>query len=645
MVDSKVSSEAQPNTGAIRACPVREAAVSSPIPTDPGGPAHQAVFKEPVLHASNIQGSILTGFNKSHRILLFLKVDKNKIAGFKSWLRTQIPFIATSDEVIAFSRLFKATRQRRGREGTVKSTWMNMAFSYDLLKELNSEAAKFTDEAFKQGLQKRSASLGDPTEGRYRQKNWLVGGDETDADVMVIIEADDRSDMLDEFSRIQESIDDLGTHQGHHVDTGISIVFKDEGSNLPEPLTGHEHFGFLDGVSQPGLRGLLSDDQSDVLTLRQNPNKRDIKNPGDTLISTAQGKPGQDLLYPGEFVFGYPRQNPDSNDTKFDGPNADPGDNSLEKDPFNGSPAGPAWAKDGAFLVYRRLHQDVGGFHRFLHDVAEKYKIIGPDNASAPREVGARLVGRWPSGAPVLRIPNSESPALADDDCKNNNFEFQGDTKAIAGPAQYPSACVDDDPAAPRPAGDNAPRFPLSPGDPSGTRCPFSAHIRKSYPRDDEAKHKEDKTKPRTDPGMNESRTQTHRLLRRGLPYGPVSRSTPDAPIDDDTDRGLQFLAYQTSIVNQFEFVIKNWVNPIDFKETLAEGGGHDPIIGQNSNDGRIRQFTLPLPDPKSKEGFKNVTVSTEDFFKKTGKTDWVLPTAGGYFFTPSIHALKNHLT
>jgi Dyp-type peroxidase family len=438
--------------------------------------------------------------------------------------------------------------------------------------------------------------------------------------------------MLDEYSRIQDSIDAMVADDGSRVDTGISILFKDEGANLPAPLTGHEHFGFLDGVSQPGLRGLLSRDKTDVLTIRQNPNKRDQKNAKGQIVP-AQGKPGQDLLYPGEFVFGYPRQNPKKDEAKFDGLNADPGDDSLDKDPLEKEPAGPAWAKDGSYLVYRRLHQDVGAFHRFLHDVAEANQIEDRENASAPRLVGAKLVGRWPSGAPVERMPDSENPALADDDCKNNNFEFQGNADPIKAQPNDPSACVDDDPV----------KYPQAKADADGLVCPFSAHIRKAYPRDDEPR--DPKHPPPSDPALNESATQTHRLLRRGMPYGSVSRSTPDAPIDDDADRGLQFLAYQTSILNQFEFVTKNWVNAKDYKETFENGGGHDPIIGQNSKDGRIRKFTLTFPDPNKPNATKTVQVTTEAFFKKTGKTDWVRPTAGGYFFAPSIDALKDHLT
>ena len=248
------------------------------------------------MRSHNIQGSILTGFNKNHRILLFLKVDCNKLSGFKTWLRSQIPFIATADEVISFSRLFKATRARRKREGTVKSTWMNISFSYDMLTRLNDEAVQFGMRHSARGW-RGDRVFGRPHQGPHRAANWLVGGPDNEADVMLMIEADDRADMLDEYSRIHDSIDAMVADDGLRVDTGISILFKDEGANLPAPLTGHEHFGFLDGVSQPGLRGLLSKDKTDVLTIRQNPNKRDQKNPKGQIVP-AQGKPGQICCIP-----------------------------------------------------------------------------------------------------------------------------------------------------------------------------------------------------------------------------------------------------------------------------------------------------------------------------------------------------------
>src|SRR5205085_10193093 len=116
-----------------------------------------------------------------------------------------------------------------------------------------------------------------------------------------------------------------------------------------------------------------------------------------------QGKPGQDLIWPGEFVFGYPGQDPADA--------VEAGDDPLA------SGAAPAWARDGSYLVFRRLRQDVGAFHTFLRDQA---------TATLPADaLGARLVGRWASGAPTVRAPDADDPALAANECANNRFEFQ----------------------------------------------------------------------------------------------------------------------------------------------------------------------------------------------------------------------------
>ncbi|MEH2296558.1 Dyp-type peroxidase [Nostoc sp.] len=548
---------------------------------------------EPVLNVNNIQGNILGGFNKDYQALLFLEIENPN--AFKQWLESQIDFIATASEVIAFNRLFKSCRKRRGREGTVKATWVNIAFSFEGLKKLTNDADAFKDTSFKAGLAKRAVDLKDPVDKNGNPIGWVVGGpDNGKVDLVLIIASDERADLLAEISRILESIVAFTDGQGNAKSSGARITFLEEGANLPSPLSGHEHFGNLDGISQPGIRGRVADNPKELLTPRQNP-----ENPN-------QGKPGQDLLWPGEFVFGYAGQD---NDAK-----------KLEDSKGEVVSAGLHWANDGSYLVFRRLRQDVYKFHKFLNDTATNLN-------TDPRKVSAKLIGRWPSGAPTVRTPEKDAPSLGNDDNANNDFEFNGedppDGKFFKNDVVPPSH------------------------DATGLRCPFIAHTRKTYPRNDKTPGGEGPATEEID--RSEVTTQTHRLLRRGIPYGSVSPSTPNNPLQDEkfVDRGLHFLAYQTSIVDQFEFVTQNWVNNQNFSKEAATGHefegkltlGHDPIIGQSGNNepggDRTRKFFIHLEDDQNKPQTKELTAPE----------DWVIPTGGGYFFAPSIYALKEVLT
>jgi Dyp-type peroxidase family len=564
---------------------IREAPAPTPFPADSEAAAEGEgpEIEEDRLRVENIQGNILGGFNKDFQTLLFYRIEKPK--EFKKWLNAFVPFIATSAEVIAFNRLYKSVRSRRQKEtNTVKATWINIAFSQPGLKKLRSDAS-FNDAAFMGGLLSRSEALGDPKTGAGSPSTWKIGGPNKEAEVVLIVASDDKEDMEDTVKDIKKNIQ------------GAKKLFEDEGRNLPGDLHGHEHFGFLDGVSQPGIRGHVSDDPSDVLTPRQNPENRQ------------QGKPGQELLWPGEFVFGYHGQIETGEDITPPGPEVN------EK---------PSWSSDGSFLVFRRLRQDVSLFHKFLNKLGKDFKID-------PDLVGAKLVGRWPSGSPVVRLPDTDpvgadGKRMGDDDCANNNFEFNEEEEEAppAGPPS-PADCVDHFPSAPT-------------TDPEGKTCPFSAHIRKSYPRNDKTPAAPDS------PDGSEVDTQNHRLLRRGIPFGEVSKSTPKNPKDDNVDRGLHFLAYQTSIEDQFEFVTEAWVNNPDFSTEAATGHengcgelpvGHDPIIGQNNTPGQNRE----------RKFFIRFGADGAQCRKILTKNDWVIPNGGGYFFAPSISALKDVLS
>jgi Dyp-type peroxidase family len=589
-------------TKAPSSTPIREAPAPDPIHGIVADPSHPPVPDEPMLDVDNVQGNILGGFNKDHQMFLFYQI--HKASEFREWLREFVPFVSTSAEVIAFNRLFKSIRTRHGepqdRPQTVKATWRNIAFTYPGLEKLRDNGipgllkTDFRDKSFKLGLAAQAPKLGDPVGSGNEgdPAKWVVGGPSNPVHVMIHVASDDPDDLEKELQWIRDHI------------KGTSMVMEQRGKNLPHDvpgrgdLAGHEHFGFLDGVSQPGLRGRISTDPHDVLTPRQNPNNR------------GQGKPGQDLLWPGEFVFGYPGQKVDAATIAEPGPLSD---------------AGPEWAANGSFLVFRRLKQDVFAFHNFL-------KTKAPGLGLSAQLLGAKLVGRWPSGAPVLRTPDAhDNPQLGSTDCANNNFEFQDSTLPIpAEGVKNPFDCSDH-------------LFTRSEGDKTGLLCPFAGHIRKAYPRDDVARSgdvcaDEPKSGDPSDnqpsrPAPNEVDTQTHRLLRRGIPFGEASNSTFQNPVSDDPEngRGLLFLAYQTSIERQFEFVTQNWVNNPNFKD---EASGHDFIIGQNPRSGENRKRRMKIKVGQGAADCKDLETTDE----------WVIPTGGGYFFAPSIEALRDIL-
>jgi Dyp-type peroxidase family len=511
------------------------------------------------LDVDQIQGNIFPGFLKDSQTLLFLRITDR--AAFAKWLERLIPRIATMETVVAFNRLHKHIRYKHKSETLApKITWINMAFSFAGLQELhpwNDNLDEFVDQAFKAGLLKRAqgGQPGDPPGGWLGDPvgtgtlgdpiNWVVGGPGNEAHVVLIVAGDCRSDVDQEVAWLQSTIFPSSDAAGRRSTSGAEVIFQQDGATLMGPLRGHEHFGFRDGISQPGIRGTLPD--GTFLTPNQNPD-----NPNE-------GKPGEILLWPGEFVFGYPGQDWERN---VEEQGVDPLQNPNRQ--------APEFARNGSFLVFRRLRQDVGTFHRFLQETAAKYSVT-------PELLAARMVGRWPSGAPAVLSPDKDDPELANDDLQNNHFDF-------------------------------------AEKDSNGVAVPFACHIRKIYPRNDASADA---------PSLGVGTAQIRRLLRRGIPYGKQSRSTPHQPVDDDVDRGLLFLAHVASIVDQFEFVINGWVNKSDFKQ---KGVGHDPIIGQNAGPHRSRFFNLNLRD-----GPTRIDIHEE----------WVVPTGGGYFFAPSILALQ----
>ena len=253
----------------------------------------------------------------------------------------------------------------------------------------------------------------------------------------------------------------------------------------------------------------------------------------------------------------------------------------------------PSWAALGSYLVCRRLRQEVRAFWEFTIAAAAALDIPVMQFASM-------LVGRWPSGAPIMRSATTDNPALAGDQWANNHFIFDDDTQ----------------PSSLRPIpGYARDTFAQARQDILGTVCPHFAHIRKSNPRDSAT----DLGKP--------ADSLLRMILRRGIPFGPpiVGVKRPTRKLLRK-ERGLMFLCYGATIEDQFEFFTRRWANsPIQ-----PNFGGHDPIIGQHDGRGSRARFI----DVPATGGTRRVHIENE----------WVIPTGGGYFFSPPIEAIAGVL-
>ncbi|MFE2176914.1 Dyp-type peroxidase [Kitasatospora sp. NPDC059462] len=335
--------------------------------------------------SEEIQGDVLAGFRKDNVSVLFLKFED--AARARDWLRQLAPQIATTRAVAAFNEAFSEARRTSGGDDpkTLRATWLGVSFTYEGLRML-STTDPFPQpppvgsglEAFKEGSARRAGALGDT--GENSPENWLFGnGGGQPVHAVLKLSADTEQDLAAavEAQRIAAAA------------CRVLIVYQQNARTLLGSRRGKEHFGFKDGISEPGVRGFD----------RPDPNR-----PGEV-----EGHPGTRIVPAGEFVCG--------------------------EEPAPGSFRDfPDWARAGSFQVVRRLAQDVPGW---WSQVAVRLKELRlakavPDGATT-EWLAARMVGRWRSGAPVCHfqdrdVPND--PGAASD----NDFDFRDDLEGLVTP-------------------------------------------------------------------------------------------------------------------------------------------------------------------------------------------------------------------
>lgn len=148
-----------------------------------------------------------------------------------------------------------------------------------------------------------------------------------------------------------------------------ALVVKDEKTGLFQPTT-NEHFGFLDGISDPVFEGQFP------------PQVEKVRKVGNGKIN-ARGE--WEALATGEFLLGYP------DEARELPPAAEPG----------------LFSTNGTFMAYRKLQENVELFERYLDETAATFaQVYGlADPVEAKATLMAKFAGRWQDGVPLVLAP------------------------------------------------------------------------------------------------------------------------------------------------------------------------------------------------------------------------------------------------
>ena len=116
----------------------------------------------------------------------------------------------------------------------------------------------------------------------------------------------------------------------------------------------------------------------------------------------------------------------------------------------------------------------------------------------------------------------------------------------------------------------------------------------------------------------------SHRLIRRGLPYGPTYDRTQPY---DGLERGMLFQFINSNIENQYEFLLRQWANHSEFAGAVRlHPKSKDPLTG--TQDPAESIFVIPRAG-----GVPPIEV--------TGLSSFVTTKAAAYVFLASVTAIK----
>lgn len=487
------------------------------------------------LELADIQGVVLRGYGtKNAAFYLLFNIDAPNLAR---------QYLARTNWTSAETAALKSKMTERV---------LNLALTHQGLKRLELPEALLSDfpRSFVEGMDtpERARILGD--RGVSQSSEWAWGASEK-MPCGVILGYCNKEELSTFVAELKSQLKASGISPleltedelpGGVVEGALATSLLDKS---------HEHFGFRDGIANPALQG------------------------GDRTENSG------DVIAGGEGVLGYPDE--------YGYANAVPGEN-LEGNY-------QAWGKNGSFLAFRTMTQDVEGFWRFCIEQSEIHQLD-------PIFLASKMVGRWPSGASLALYPDAD-------------------------PVEVPSKKLDG--------------FGYT-KDPKGYGCPFGAHMRRTNPRD-----WNDGDGAGVTAKEAASLSRKHRVIRRGRTFGEgflggyrsdipamihwlKEQPSVDTAAERDerrkmAPRGIHFLAICTNLERQFEFVHQQWSNNPKFAGLISDP---DPLFGAEAL-GKIRDLEEPA-----------FTIPTADgAIRCTGLKRFVEIRGGQYFFIPSLRALK----
>lgn len=360
-------------------------------------------------------------------------------------------------------------------ESPERDTWVSVALSFQGLKSLGvpQQSLDTFPPQFRQGMAARAKVLGDTADNS--PEHWEKPLGSSDVHVVITAISPDSEHLESAMERARRAYREL---------PGITAIWRQDCHVRPGE---REAFGFRDGIGHPAIEG----------------------------SGIPSSNPHELPLKAGEFVLGYP-------------------DESGE---IPAIPQPEVLGRNGSYVVFRKLHQRVAAFRRYLKE--------NSTSLEAEELLAAKMMGRWRSGAPVALCPMHDNPDLGSDSTRNNDFMFKQD-------------------------------------DPIGYNTPLGCHIRRMNPRDAEIA------------GV----ARIHRMIRRGTSYGS---ELPEGVLDDDgVDRGLMFAFVGAHLGRQFEFVQSEWMNDSSFfggeisKDPVAGANNRDSTFDIPKRPLRRRLQGLP---------------------------------------------------